>query len=143
MKKRIEAVLLIIILFLLMIINNKPYKINATDIALIEMEITYYMSTGKPTASGCKTREGICAMKKEWLGKTAIVYEYDNGKVGDLIGIYEILDTGYGRYDSETGLGTIEAGKTIDIFVDKKETGIKLCKQTNSKVYVQIVDAVG
>lgn len=137
MKKLISVILLIALLMF-------EIKCNAnTEPVLIPMELTYYLSTGNPTASGCEVREGIVACKPEWLGKTVIIYIDDNGLPGDLVGIYEVLDTGYGRYDSESDTGTILAGKTIDVFVFDANKGKELCKLTNARVLVQIIDAEG
>lgn len=106
-------------------------KINARDNGLIPMDATAYCDKGI-TASGEYVRIGICAAKKEYIGKTAIVYSQDNGKVTGIIGIYEIKDTG--------GHELIRAGKCIDIYMEKYEE----CKIFGrQKVLVQIVDAVG
>jgi len=91
------------------------------------IEVTAYCDHGI-TKSGIPVRVGICAGREEWIGKTAIIYQSD----GQLLGIYEILDTG-GDY-------RIKAGKCLDIFMpDKaqcKEFGRQQCR-------VQIVDAEG
>lgn len=59
------------------------------------MHATAYVLTGT-TASGEETRQGICASgHREWIGKTVILYQrMPDGSIGDVIGIYECLDTG-------------------------------------------------
>lgn len=60
-----------------------------------KMHATAYKLHGI-TYTGKHTRNGICATgRKEWLGYTAIVYQrLPNDHIGDIIGIYEIEDTG-------------------------------------------------
>ena len=105
------------------------YKANATAYCLIGT-----------TASGEQTRIGICASKREWLGKTVVVYQrLPSGEVGTLIGIYECKDTG--------GAG-IESGNVIDIWcedLDKCQDFMNRVYEDNckGKVYIQIIDAEG
>lgn len=91
----------------------------------VKIRATCYCDDGA-TASGCNTRYGIVASKPEYIGCVACVYAIaDDGSIGDFIGYFEVLDTGYGR---ETGkgqssilqgksLGTIETGETIDFYI--------------------------
>lgn len=93
------------------------------------------------TASGEYTREGICAMKREWIGKCAIVYQrLPDNSVGEIIGIYEIKDTG--------GAKGIKDGKTIDVW----KPDLNSCQDFMNRVYeddckghvyIQLIDAVG
>ena len=106
-------------------------KINAKEIELIPMDATAYCDQGI-TASGEHVRVGICAMRKDLIGKTAIVYSQENGVVTGLIGIYEIKDTG--------GHELIKTGKCVDIFMWDKNSCFQFGRQ---KVLVQILDAVG
>ena len=94
--------------------------------------LTCYLPTGNPTASGVMPRRGIMAGKREWLGKTALIYERDGDKVGDLIGIYEILDTGTGKD------GAIKEGRAVDIFCETEADIVP-----TQKIWIQIVDAKG
>lgn len=61
----------------------------------IPMKTTAYCLPGI-TASGQEVREGICASgNKELFGKTIIVFQrLPDGKLGKIIGEYEVLDTG-------------------------------------------------
>lgn len=104
------------------------YEVKATDNPYgepFDIEVTAYCIDGI-TATGCHTREGICAGKREWLGKTAIIYYED-----EVLGIYEVKDCG-GR--------AIREGRRLDIWLPTEnecfEFGIKKCK-------VQIIDAEG
>ena len=67
----------------------------ADDPALIKGYATAYCLDGV-TATGKHVRRGICATgRKEWLGKTCIIYQrLPNGDVGEIVGVYEIEDTG-------------------------------------------------
>lgn len=99
---------------------------------------------GEITASGVPVRRGICAIKREWMGLTAIVYEYKpDGSMGDMIGIWECLDTGFGGDADGDGVGSIEAGKVIDMYFPTLEECQAWMEQTGGKVYVQLVDAEG
>lgn len=48
------------------------------------------------TCTGDQVRDGICASSdKSLIGKTIVMYQrLPNGRVGEIIGIYEVLDTG-------------------------------------------------
>ena len=99
---------------------------------------------GEITASGVPVRRGICAVKREWMGLTAIVYEYKpDGGMGDMIGIWECLDTGFGGDADGDGVGSIESGKVIDMYFPTLEECRDWMEQTGGKVYVQLVDAEG
>lgn len=99
---------------------------------------------GEITASGVPVRRGICAVKREWMGLTAIVYEYKpDGSMGDMIGIWECLDTGFGGDADGDGVGSIESGKVIDMYFPTLEECQEWMEQTGGKVYVQLVDAEG
>lgn len=74
---------------------------------MTDMYATAYCINGQ-TATGCYTRPGICAGKREWFGKTLAVYLDDNGEVGEFLGYYECLDTG-GE--------TIRTGRVLDIWM--------------------------
>ena len=101
-------------------------KINAEELEMYQMKATAYCLKGK-TASGQEVRNGICASRPEWIGKTAGIYLNDNGTIGDFLGYYEIQDTG-GE--------PIKKGYVIDIWMESKED----CKQFgNPDVFVLII----
>ena len=98
----------------------------------VQIETTAYCDYGL-TASGSMVREGVCAARRDMIGKCAIVYEMEeDGTLGDFIGYYEILDTG-GDY-------RIENGSVIDIYIPDYDKCIEYGRR---KVYVQIVEAKG
>lgn len=99
------------------------------------MHATAYCLEGI-TASGKEVREGICASgHQEWLGKTCIIYQrLPDGKIGEVIGIYEIEDTGCNEYVIDVWM---PEDKCQD-FMDKVyEDGC------GGKVYAQIMEASG
>lgn len=106
------------------------------------VEITYYLETGNDCANGKEPHPGIVAFAPEYIGDTAILYEYNNGKVGDVIGIYEIYDTGFGKHLAGIG-SSIKAGKTVDVFMPDNETGKEFIREHGNEVYIQIVKAQG
>jgi len=112
---------------------EEPFKICTT--AYCQGEITY---TGVPV------RAGICAVKKEWVGLTAVVYECNpDGSIGNLLGFWECLDTGFGGDADGDGIGSIETGKVIDMYFPTLEECQDWMKLTGGKVYVQLIDAKG
>ena len=102
------------------------------------LEMTYYIATGNPCANGKMPRFGICSYNKSYIGQTAIVYSVS----GQLIGYFEIYDTGYGR-TSTNGNGTIENEECIDIFMESDKDGKDFIQKYGNKCYVKIVNAVG
>lgn len=62
---------------------------------LVKMRATAYLDTGKLTYTGKNGHLGIAGASKNHIGQTAIVYQRLPGDVlGEVIGIYEIEDTG-------------------------------------------------
>ena len=98
-----------------------------TDDSYIEMQATAYCIDGT-TATGTHTRRGICAGKREWFGKTAVVYADNHGEIGDLIGIYKVEDTGG---------DPIRSGKVLDIWVPSYDEAIQFGRR---KVHVYILN---
>lgn len=88
------------------------------------VKITAYCLDGI-TASGEHTREGICAYRKEDIGKTARIYNAD----GELLGEYLIADTG------KKG-GAIRKGLAVDIWKPTREE----CYQTTQQGFIEIVE---
>lgn len=77
----------------------------------IRMKATAYCLNGT-TATQTQTRKGICAGKREWFGRYAVVYADNNGEIGNLIGIYKVEDTG-GE--------AIRSGRVLDIWMPTEE----------------------
>ena len=126
MRNKILIAMIIVSVFCLSV------PVMAKEPELKKSWLTCYLPTGNPTASGVMPRRGIMAGKREWLGKTALIYERDGDKVGDLIGIFEILDTGTGKD------GAIKEGREVDIFCETESDIIP-----TQKIWIQIVDANG
>lgn len=126
MRNKIRIAMIIVSVFCLSV------PVHAKEPELKKSWLTCYLPTGNPTASGVMPRRGIMAGKREWLGKTALIYERDGDKVGDLIGIFEILDTGTGKG------GAIKEGRAVDIFCETESDIIP-----TQKIWIQIVDAKG
>lgn len=106
------------------------------------VEMTYYLPTGSNCANTKPPHEGIVAFAPEYIGDTAIIYECEHGKVGDMIGIYEIYDTGYGKHLDGIG-SSIQAGKTIDVFFEHDKDGRQFIAEHGNQVFIQVVKAVG
>lgn len=126
MRNKIRIAMIIVSVFCLSV------PVHAKEPELNKSWLTCYLPTGRPTAIGVMPRRGIMAGKREWLGKTALIYERDGDKVGDLIGIYEILDTGTGKD------GAIKEGRAVDIFCETEGEIIP-----TQKIWIQIIEADG
>lgn len=138
MKKRVIALLLLVYMA-----ASAVLPVGAREQEPFKMYTTAY-HYGEITASGVPVRRGICAVKREWMGLTAIVYEYKpDGSMGDMIGIWECLDTGFGGDADGDGVGSIESGKVIDMYFPTLSECQGWMEQTGGKVYVQLVDAEG
>lgn len=158
MQKRGRINWLVIILVILTIIWSIGYyqlKVQATEKNVFEESIliraTYYTDEGI-TASGKQTRPGIIASRQEYLGYVACINAMnEDGSIGEFIGFYEILDTGYGR---ELGygeskiipgrtLGSIEAGESIDIFMPTQHEADEWLSNYGDYVYIKLVKGEG
>ena len=95
----------------------------------------YTASEGAVTADGSKPIEGYIAGKREWLSYLCVMYENDNGKVGNLIGYFDFRDTG--------GAETLKNGKSIDVYRDSLEGCYDWIAQYGDYVFVQIIKAEG
>ncbi|MBO5208034.1 MAG: hypothetical protein J6B68_01680 [Lachnospiraceae bacterium] len=137
MKKKIVALLLASVMFFQLTNYAK-----AKEPEIIPMSTTAYYE-GEITASGTKPRKGICAVNKERLGLTAIVYLDENGELGEILGYYECLDTGFGSDPDGDGIGSIEEGKCIDIYFPTPEDCKEWMKLTGGKCHVQFIYAEG
>ena len=78
------------------------------------------------------------AGKEEWLGCMAVLYEVDeDGGIGDYIGYYEFLDTGYGID------GSLIDGTSIDVYCPTLDACYDWIGEHGDYVYVLIVDGKG
>lgn len=115
-------------------------SVNLSSSMILSGYATAYCQCGV-TASGEYTRDGICAGKDEWLGKTIILYQrLPNNKIGEQIGIYECLDTG--------GTPGLKEGKVIDVWCQDLDTCQEFMNLVyedgcQGHVYIQVIDADG
>ena len=152
-KKRMARMSLMLCFILLLGFYSMTIKAEQGDpfVEPIKVRCTCYIDEGY-TASGQYTRPGIMANKREWIGYVACLNAVnEDGSIGEFIGFYEILDTGYGR---ETGigeskilkgrtLGTIETGETIDVWCPTMHQAEEWIDTWGDFVYCRIVKGVG
>lgn len=99
---------------------------------------------GRVTATGSGLRWGICAVREEWNGKTALVWECkDSDTMGEFLGYWECLDTGFGADSDGDGMGSIQEGRVIDMYFPTQEEVQEWMEITSGRVYVQLIDAEG
>jgi 3D (Asp-Asp-Asp) domain-containing protein len=113
---------------------DEPFIVNST---------AYANPAGNPTYSGRPTVEGrTLAGKTEWIGSVAALYEInEDDSIGEFIGYREVEDTGYGVASVKVpGMGTIETGETVDLFIEDREEAIQYGER---KIYIQIIDGEG
>ena len=126
-----------------------PVYAKAEEPELKHVKMTCYTSTGNPCRNGKMPRRGVCAYQYEYLNWMAIVYADNNGKPGEIIGYYEIYDTGYGSetdvINPKTGnnYGTLELGTSIDIFQESLEDCYDFIEQYGDSCFIQLVYAEG
>lgn len=122
----------------MMLVTLATLKSKAADNQpdLYKLHTTAYCLPGT-TCTGIHVRKGICASgRKEFIGKTVILYQrLPNDEIGDIIGIYEVLDSGCSK-------------NVIDVWCQDLDE----CQQymnrvyedgCKGKVYVQVIDAEG
>lgn len=133
----------------------------------ILMETTAYYQ-GSHGSHGDRMREGYCAGDPDLYGAVITLYEaipQENGSytIGDMLGIYECRDCGYGypltcvsanseaikqldhsitRRDRSVP-GSIESGIHIDIFRDNYQRCVEWMQRTHGKVFAVIVEGKG
>ena len=92
---------------------------------VVPVRITGYCLRGR-TASGIETQPGICAFRREDIGKTANIYNADM----ELIGTFLIADTG------RKG-GLIRQGKAVDIWMETRAE----CYALTQNGFIEVVEA--
>ena len=140
MRKRIVSVLLVLLMLFLILLYSLPAE-AAEKYPVRKMRVTCYTyPPGSITASGCEVREGIVAAKQDWMDALVVLYDTDM----DLIGYYEVEDTGFGIDQDGDGIGSIENGTSIDVFRDSLERCYEWIERYGDYCYVQIItDAKG
>lgn len=140
MRKRILSVLLVLVMLLLVLLYSLPVEAaESSDLQL--MRVTCYTyPPGSITASGCEVREGIVAAKKERIGALVILYDADM----NFIGYFEVLDTGFGIDKDGDGVGSIQEGKSLDVFRSSLERCHEWTERYGDYCYAKIIpDAKG
>lgn len=141
--------LLVLLLTTMLLIRPICVDAKESEPELKRVKMTCYTHTGNPCRNGKMPREGICAYQYKYLDWLAIVYEDNNGKPGEIIGYYEIFDTGYGIetdvVNPKTGknYGTLELGTSIDIFRDSLEECYEFIEEHGDTCFIQVVYAEG
>lgn len=110
----------------------------------VKIRCSCYCEHGK-TATGAKTRYGIAAGKKEWLGYVAELNAINpDGSVGEFIGYFEFKDTGAGMDSDGDGKGdTIINGQSIDVWINSLPEAYKWRDKYGDYVYIKIVRGKG
>lgn len=112
---------------------GEPFRILTTG---------YYH--GDVTATGTAPREGICAVRSEWIGKTALVWKCnEDGTQGEFLGFWECLDTGFGADSDGDGIGSIQEGRVVDMYFPTMEQVTEWMELTGGRIYIQLLDAEG
>lgn len=131
MKKLVTMLSLLILLS-----STSSYAEEYEEIPyMYKCRATAYCLDGH-TCTGKDVREGICAAgNKDWVGKTVILYQrLPNGKVGEMIGIYEVEDSGCSEYVIDVWRSPEDCQDFMDRIYEDGCQG---------KVYVQVLEAVG
>lgn len=152
---RFILIMALIVLAVLWVIGEYQIHVDASEsdpfYEPTKVRCTCYIDEGY-TCSGAYTRPGIIAAKKEWIGCVAELNAInEDGSVGEFIGFYEILDTGYGI---ETGvgeskilkgrtLGTIETGETVDVWMPTLHQAEEWIDKYGDYVYIKIIRGEG
>ena len=128
MKKLITMIAALMLIWTILFCVLSIYLVaRAGEPELQPVKITGYNLRGV-TASGIETQPGICAYRKEDIGKTARIYNADK----ELIGEYLIADTG------KKG-GAIRRGEVVDIWQETREA----CFAITQNGFIEIVDQKG
>ena len=91
---------------------------------LVKMRATAYPDSGNLTYSGTQPHYGTAGGRKDMIGKTIIMYQRLPGdKVGEIIGIFEIEDTGPAKGARE--------GHVIDVW----RPNVEECQEFMNRVY--------
>lgn len=147
MKRKITALLLAAALLwtsLPVSAREDQEQIRLAEEGQVVRMLTTAYHHGEITATGNRTRRGICAVRREWIGKTALVWECtDSDTMGEFLGFWECLDTGFGADSDGDGAGSIEEGRVIDMYFPTQEEVQEWMEITGGRVYVQLVDAEG
>ena len=137
MRKRIISILLVIA----MCSTGSTSFATDEQPELIKGYATAYNGPTDHTCTGDKVRKGICGGCEAYLGKTIILYQrLPNDEIGEIIGIYECLDTG-------TGTEGFQQGRVIDVWMPEDELQDFMNRvyedDCHGKVWIEVLDAKG
>ena len=125
-----------ILIMMLVILVSLKSRAADNQPELYKLHTTAYCLPGT-TCTGIAVRDGICASgRPDWIGKTVILYQrLPSGGIGDIIGIYEVQDSGCSKNVIDVWCQDLDACQE---YMNKVyEDGCK------GKVYVQVIDAEG
>ena len=120
--------------------NEEEIGITPEEEAIKKVRCTGYCNYGV-TASGRYVEYGIAAGKREWIGRTAALFEInDDGTVGDFIKTIEFADTGAGIDTNGDGKGdTLKTGKSIDVWYPSESECYAFSAKYGDYVYMQFI----
>lgn len=92
-----------------------------------------------------KTRYGLVAGKKDWMGYTVEINAInEDGSIGEFVGYFEFADTGLGMDSDGDGIGdTIREGNSIDVWVNSLKDAYAWRDKYGDYVYIKIIKAKG
>lgn len=145
MKKKLLCVILMLSLLCVPVMSSGAQGSENIYGEPFKIRCTVYYPTGNPCANGRMPVEGLSvAGKSEWRDRACVMYEcLEDGSRGDLIGVYEFTDTGYGIPVPESDLGSIQAGLSIDRFCENEISGMNWIARYGDYVYIQVIEAEG
>ena len=107
-------------------LDTKTKTVNAEII-----RCTGYCDYGY-TRSGEYVRDGIIAGREEWLGRTCNLYRVnEDNSMGELIGSYQFLDTGYGIK------GSLKKGTSVDVWHPSEDSVWDWMAEYGDYVYIE------
>lgn len=147
MKKYIAAGLVIALLCSMTVQAKRAYiepMVGNPFKEPCKIRCTCYCEHGT-TGTGKKTRYGIVAGRKEWIGYTAELNAVnEDGSVGEFIGFFEFQDTGAGMDSDGDGIGdTIKNGQSIDVWINSLSEAYAWRDRYGDYVYIKIFRAKG
>ena len=110
----------------------------------VKIRCTCYCEHGK-TGTGQRTRYGIIAGKKDWLGYVAELNAINpDGSVGEFIGFFEFCDTGAGMDTDGDGKGdSIINGQSVDVWINSLPEAYEWRDKYGDYVYIKIIKGEG
>lgn len=101
------------------------------DWGMQEVRISCYLPTGNNTCTGQKPYVGGCAVNREHLGQTAMLFDANYR----FLGFYDVNDIG--------GNSLLKQGRAIDIYQETMEDAVNFIKENGDHGYVVWINAEG